>query len=386
MTEIVIANPPLGIYKNEDITIGQAFYLVQLDAHARARRMSFHENVRFPSYAFNVFGKRGDHKIDPVKFSRDYRSRPSLREKLSLCSSESVSDDDIEVVQGVQEDFRRLDDLGYLIGSRSGEFFLDVAKIKRSFNFGDFLEGVQASYRVISALERYWSSNMDNPHPITKSTKFSINNPLGGQNIGPLFTLSNLWDNKYPNSEFVLAGSERNLTNYIFLRMLSRMVLSGEPGARQIFVYPQLRFSEGPEAWNLEGLLKGDYDSDFLRYALLSPSIGNSGVCSVGFSRIHEGRKFVYNLGNLRRVLRFNPNSTANNAFLNSAINFNLDKHLKILNKGVRDLSTRVRISKAEGSFNQKMKDFEREYSSFVRTASIITPKICLKIMRDENE
>lgn len=385
MAKVVIANPPLGIYKNPDITIGQAFYIVQLDIHARARKQFLGQDVSFPTYAFNVFGRRGDSKEDPVKFARDYRERPSIRDKLDLCSKEYLSDDEAPLIGGVQQDLVRLNDCGLILTNGNGEAFLDVQKLKGRFTLSSLLDGVSMSDRTAHTLKRYWEENTNSPHQITKPTKFSASNPIGGQNIGPLFGLANLWDYKYPEAEVVMAGSERNLTNYIFLRMLTQMALRGEPGVSQIFVYPQLRFSEGMENWELEKLLLEEFDSDFLRYGFCTTSMSSDGSSSLDKSKLKEGRKFVYGIGNLGRVLNYVPGEEFHDWFLKDVLRFQVSSSLPKLNNLAKDLSNKVRLAKLSGEFEQRKGKFDEEYSELVRTASVITPKICNKIMGTKN-
>ncbi len=385
MVKTVVANPPLGIYKNPDISIGQAFYMTQLDVYTRARRDLLGEDISFPTYAFNVFGRRGDLQEDPVRFAREYRERPSLRERLDLCSAETLSDDEESLVVGIQSDFIRLFERGYLLKNGSGEFFLDVQKIKGKISLNSLLEGVSMSGRTSQAIQRYWNENMNSPHQVTKPTRFSVTNPLGGQNIGPLFGLANLWDHKYPNANVVMAGSERNLTNYVFLRMLTQMVLRGTPGVSQIFIYPQLRFAEGAEEWDLKKMLAEDYGSDFLRYGLCTPSTTGDGSSRIDLTKIKEGRKFVYCLGNLGKILNYQKDSESYLDVLDEVLSFEISASLPKLNRSAKDISNRARIAKLSGSFEQQRRGLEEEYSKIVRTASIITPKICNKVMNRKN-
>lgn len=379
MGKVVVANPPLGIYKNPDITIGQAFYLVQLDVHSRARRDLLNQEVFFPAYAFNVFGRRGDLKDNPVQFAQEYRGRPSLREKLDLCSNETLSDDEDHLIKGVQGDFLKLFNAGFILSNPQGEFSLDVEKIKNRFQLSSILDGVVMNERTKYALERYWQENMDIPHLITRPTKFSVENPLGGQNIGPLFGLANLWDHKYPESEIILAGSERNLTNYIFLRMLTQTALRGRPGVSQIFVYPQLRFAEGMEAWNLERVLE-DCESDILRYALSTCS-DQGGSASIGFPKLIEGRGFVKKLENVARILNFLPDSGLVSDCAKKFILFEHSKALKSLYDHLFRISREITEYKKAGSLEKNRLMLSQEYSQIVRTAMVVTPKICKKIM-----
>ncbi len=386
MKNLVLANPPLGIYKNEDITIGQAFYMIRLDVNARLRKEILNQSVSFPTYAFNIYGRRGDLLLDPVDYAIKYRERGSLRGKIDLCSKEYLSDDEPEVIKKAREDFLTLWNKRYIIRGNSGEFFLDTKKIRENFQKNIFIDHVKMTERTKLILERFWDDHMDRPHQITKATNFSIKNPLGGQNLGPLFTLANMWDAKYKGADFVIAGSERNLTNYIFLRILCRLAITGEPGMKQIFVYPQLRFREGIEEWNLDSLTTEEYSSDFLRYTLLIPSTNSRGTSNIDKSKLKEARKFVYRIGNLRKVLEYIPgNYNPPKDFIDSILEFNTSKVIPLLNSQFKDLSNRVRKSKLEGKIQTDKAGFEREFSLFLEMAKIITPKICQKVIGKKN-
>jgi len=61
-----------------------------------------------------------------------------------------------------------------------------------------------------------------------------------------------------------MAGSEKNFTNYIFLRVLTQLALRGNPNIAEIYIYPRVRFVEGMHKWDLEKLT---YNPAMQRYA-----------------------------------------------------------------------------------------------------------------------
>jgi len=371
MRKVVIANPPMGIYKSSDINIGQASYILKLDASARARKL-LGEEVIFPSYSFNVFGRRGDSLENPRLNAKRYIKRKSLRERLSLCSSEILSDDEPEIIESIQESFRKLSEKGFVL-SKGNKFYLDVPKIKRKYS-STLLENIEMLSRTKKTLLRYWEENMTEPHEISKSTQFSIPNPFWGENIGPLFTLANLWDGKYPDSDIVMAGSEKNFTNYIFLRVLTQLALRGNPNIAEIYIYPRVRFVEGMHKWDLEKLTEMEFDSDFLRATLLSlPNQG--GTTSVYFNELKRAKKLVYSIGNLGKVLTVEEEEIPSED-LKRVAHFRTKRYVLDLGRELKKLSNEIRISKQGGIFEKKHEKFSKRYSHLIKKASLITPKI----------
>lgn len=343
MVRTLIANPPLGIYKNSDITIGQAFYLVHLDVHARVRR-ALGEEVSFPTYAFNVYGKRGDEYHDPVRNAQEYRQRSSLREKLSLCSNESISDDEPEIIRSVQKDFVDLHSKGYVQVASNGSCLLLCDRIKSDFTEEALLNGLNTSRRAERALRAFWKSNMA-PVTITKPTKFSIPNPLDAslERIGPLFTLANMWDSRYKETSYVFAGSERNLSNYVFLRSVCRLALEGNSGINDLFIYPQVTFEGLKSDWDLAALSQ-QWDSDVLRLALLRPSLKDSnGTVLMSRSMIQESRKLLSRLKSLHSKCTYTPGTIKSHpAFVTDVLSFTIPRQVSALHGETKQLSERV--------------------------------------------
>ncbi len=369
MGKTIIANPPLGIYKNKDITIGQAFYLVRLDASARARLL-LGEEVIFPTYAFNVFGRRGDLIVNPEENARDYIKKPSLRERLSLCSDIVLSDDEFSITEGIKETFRKLAERGYLI-IKAESTYLDVARIKKENFIEDFLKEIRASERTKKTLLRCWEENMNVPHPITKPTNFSISNPFGGENIGPLFTLANLWDIKYPNAEIVMAGSEKNLTNYIFLRMATQLALRGNPGVSEIYIYPQVNFAEGIAQWDLDRLTMDLDDRTSLRQSLLSIS-SNGGKGTIDFGKLKGSRKSTRKMKDLGNILT-SKEVQCSREFLEEVAHFETEGLVMSLNKRVIELSRDLAKLRSSGD---NLNQLNERYSLIKAELGILNPEL----------
>ncbi|MBI4154880.1 hypothetical protein HY498_02230 [Candidatus Woesearchaeota archaeon] len=316
MRTTTIGNPPLGIYKATDIHLGQAYYLTLLDIAARYKEKFNGNHIIFPAYSFNVYGKRGE-KLAPSDleekdfltfmegYAKDYISKTKLRESLNLLSNELLIDNDPIIIEGVKSDFLSLHNKGYVIENQ-GVFYLDCNKIKNNFDLKGLLQNIKVyPDRILGDLERLIDFNTNRLHPITKSTRYSIKNPIKeGQNIGPLFTLANLWDHKYPNSNYTIAGSNRNLANYIFLRYLSRIALTGFPGINEILVWPQIKPEGGLEEWDLKLITNLSEDADALRYAFASVSLKKPSIPFEKY-KLKAGRRFVNCIRETARAINF---------------------------------------------------------------------------------
>lgn len=389
MDDRVICNPPIGIYKNKKTHVGHAFYLSLLDAYARYRDRFEGENITFPGKSYNIFGKRGEKlkessdKINSESGLKEYAERiveeDEVRGMLNLSSDEILLDDDPEVIEGVKKDFMELDDRGYL-KERQEQYFLDSEEIGERNDLQEKIEEIDFyPNRGKRQFERFLEENLEDIR-VTRSREYSVDNPLGGESIGPLFTLANLWDSKYPEAEkYTFACSENVLCKYGFLRFLSKTALDDDPGMDEMVVWPELKPEEGIENWELENMIEDPYHGDMLRYTLLKKYTSNDNMeIEIDKNVFKEGRKFVYKIANLR-----NPFSEYGDRdqglecddlkpkYRERMDNFQFRETLIDLKNGFTEISKKVNAVNSE----TEMKNLRDRYLSLVEMAEPFVPE-----------
>ncbi len=320
MNKRVIANPPIGFYDHFRTKTKHGFFLYLADTIAR-QKMEIGENVIFPNYSFNMFGKKSENWIKSEgkslneyhqnikELSKELISESDLRFLFNLTSDESLFDNEDEIIEGISEDFRKLSEKGYLL-TKGISHFLDCNKINQDFNLQERIESINIpSRKAKSDLERFIQNNLQEPHKITGDTFYSIKNPMyeGMENISPLFILSNLWDHKYPDSRFTFLSSDDVLAKYIFLRFITRLVLDNDPGFDELVVWPRVNLSGEKEKWDLSNLIKDEYDSDVLRISLLSLYPSQKSSVTLDYSKMIGNKNFLHSLANLRRIVPYHP-------------------------------------------------------------------------------
>lgn len=320
MNKRVIANPPIGFYDHFRTKTKHGFFLYLADTIAR-QKTEMGENVIFPNYSFNMFGKKSESLIklegkslkeydkDIKELSKKLISENDLRCLFNLTSYESLFDNEAEIVHGISEDFRKLNEKGYLL-TKGTSNFLDCNKIKQNFNLQEMIESIRIpSRKAKSDLERFVQNNLQEPHKITTDTFYSIRNPLDEnmENVSPLFILANLWDHKYFRSKFTFLSSDDVLAKYIFLRFITRLVLDNDAGFDELVVWPRVNLSGEKEKWEINNLIKDEYDSDVFRISLLSLYPSQKSSVNLDYSKIMGNKNFLYSLANLRRIIPYHP-------------------------------------------------------------------------------
>ncbi len=318
MNKRVIANPPIGFYDNFKTKTKHGFFLYLADTIAR-KKTEIGENVIFPNYSFNMFGKKSESLIKSEgkslkeyhknikELSKKLISENDLRYLFNLTSDESLFDNEDEIIRGISEDFIKLNEKGYLL-TKGTSNFLDCNKINQNFNLQERIESIKIpSRKAKSDLERFIQNNLQEPHKITRDTFYSIRNPIDEnmENISPLFILANLWDYKYPDSKFTFLSSDDVLAKHIFLRFITKLVLDNDVGFDELVVWPRVNLSGEKEKWDISNLIKDEYDSDVFRISLLSLYPSQKSSVNLDYSKIRGNKNFLYSLANLRRIIPY---------------------------------------------------------------------------------
>lgn len=393
MTDRIICNPPIGIYNNEETHAGHGFYLTLLDVNTRYLSEFEDIDVEFPSKAYNFFGKRGDRiiknnpEINSEKGLKEYLvdkvERDDNREKLNLSSYEVLLDDEQVIREGVKKDFERLYEKD-LLKERDGRYFLNCDKIKEEYDIESNIRKIDFNPEREENEFRRFIDESDSFVEVTRPRDYSVANPLDGDNIGPLFTLANLWDNKYRDADsYSLACSSNVLCKYGVLRFFSRIGLDKEPGMDEIIVWPRLDPEGGMENWSIDEIVEDKYHGDMLRYSFMR-NYSNSGKTKLKLTEamFKEGRNFVYRVANIRKPLsEVNQASDIDykkiySGFRKDMRNKNFQKVLENLYKEVKELSKDI----------NKDKDPEKlsgRYLSLLDLIEPFTPEVA-KLGREE--
>jgi len=390
----VIANPPIGIYDNPDLNAGQSYYHIMLDLIARYKSKFEGEIVAFPSFSFNVFGRKAERFVDAdftdkksyeetEKRIIELTNRPSIRSKLNLMSEEKLLDNDKATALGVSRDFQRLYGEGFIVVDGSEAYF-DCETIKRKRGLTEKLEEIEFyPPRAGIEMKRMIENNTGGLVKISRSTKYSVQSPIGTENIGPLFNLANLWDHKYPGAKITMAGSNNSISRYIFLRFITRVALDDEPGMDELFVWPRIMVTGGTEKWDLAKLTKDRYQTDILRHAFISSHSNSLQKISIDASKRGGIRNFIYLTANLRKVLdinfeRYPHESEFCNDYHRAMARFKFTKALSTIENKIKKIS---RMVNKHRNNRAKMVGLSSEYMEAVELLNPFIPATCKLIM-----
>ncbi len=395
MRQRVIANPPIGIYTNPKTHIGHAFFLIALDTLARYKKDFLGEKIIFPGRSYNFYGKRGDKLIEGKNISPELHKflreenlkiveQDKNRLKLNLSSLEVLIDDNEKIIDGVQKDFIRLYEKGYLIVENETSY-LNCPRIRKDFNLKSYLEDITFfPKRIEGELGRLIERNMD-PIPITKSTRYSPRNTLCRENIWPLFVLANMWDHKYEDSFFTMAGSNSVLSKYIFLRFLSRIALEGNPGMDEIIIWPKI-VPEEDDFWDIDKLVKDKYHGDMIRHSVLSAFSKNKQKLLLPKSNFEGARNFVYLLANLRKPLKSEELREGGlySDYIEEMNQLDYPKLLTRIEKDLKDISGKINLNKDKGLWDDSTREiFAQKYLSLVKMCKPFIPETTRLIEKD---
>ncbi len=390
MNSTLIANPPMGIYDNPDIHIGHASYLILLDAIARFRKKFLNEEIFYPSYSFNVYGRKGDKLVnlvdqeDFMAFLEDNTKKMIMaatkRKKLNLSSDEVVSENEPEIVRGVQSDFLQLYNTNYIL-QVGRAYYLDCPKIIDNSPVSKILEIINCHPpRISTELERILLENTKKPIRITRQTQYTASNPIdpSAEKLAPLFLLANMWEHRYQAEYKIFAGSNNSLTRYLFLRVLSQIALHKNSGIDELIIYPKFLPEGGYDAWNIDSL-KDEFEADMMRYALLSSYTEKHEKVHLQQCRLLGGRNFVYLVANIRRVfnigglqeeidLRLYPKYKDDMLKLDFPVVIsNLERQLNII-------GAEINRTKKEGVFRKFKNRLTLQYNTLLHLAEPIVP------------
>mgnify|MGYP001193161672 CR=1 FL=1 len=392
----VIANPPIGIYTNPFTTINHAAFLVVLDAVARYKSKFNGEEIFFPGRSYNFYGKRGDllvaNEIDCNDYSelskihKQAISKDVSREKLNLSSLELLTDEEQSIGEGCQSDFQKLYEKDYLF-NKKGRFYLDCKKIAGERDLIGMIEHIKFNpKRIHGEMVKLIQEKTDSPVLITRDTHYAVHNPLGGDNIGPLFTLANLWNYKYPNSNITIAGSNSVLTKYVFLRFLTRAALDNSPGMDEMIIWPKIIAEGGIKEWNLEELVKDKYHGDMLRTSILSSYSEKEQKVLMPKDRFASARNFVYLVSNLRKPLKgkCQENTELKKFCLDKLENLDFPSLIQESRSRFKEISLEINKKKDEGEWNDdSRRKLASDYLSIVETLEPLIPET-VKLVKED--
>lgn len=392
----IIANPPFGIYRG-DIHIGQAFYHVLLDVYYRFLSKYTYTDVIFPAYSFNVYGKRGDRLVgegvadDELRKTLDanaeaYISTNRLRDRLNLGSDAVLTDKDELSIDGAQTAFMQLLKLGLVI-QKGESWFLDIPSIASKYDLMKKCASLTTyPNRISGELERMIEENTIKPLKITRSTRYAVPNPMGGENLGPLFVLSTMWEGNYQDSNFIIAASEDVLAKYVLLRFLIRAALSGNPGMDGLFVYNKIQPEDGLRAWNIKDLTKDVYETDMVRYALISSHSLSKQIVTLGKNLLKGGRNFVYFVGSMRKAfygIKSDVQIERDEGYVRKMKSFKFNEVLSELEIKLRALSRKINQSKEKKEWGQQKPQLLAEYLKLIQQLSPMLPAITSLVKND---
>lgn len=393
MKSYIIANPPCGIYKG-DLTLGYAYYQTLLDIHARFVRDFKNLEVVCHKYSLNALGKRAENLcLDGTiggldGYVREWIESGSLRDKMNLSFRGNLLDTSPEAIGYAQSIFEELYEKGYLL--RKGEtFYLDVEKIGKDFDLAAIVHKINFFSKRSKKEFLRVLGNLSDPVRITKKRVYSIPNPLGGEEITPIFGISNLWGAYFDQEIDFMAASEKELTRYLVLRLLSQVPISSKLPMKNIFIYNYIDPEDGFDSWDVKQLVKDGIGSDSLRYAFAKSCSLSKQKTKMRRSLLEGGRKLVYLVGNLKKLfykngLRFKGFPSAlEETYLRAMDSFRYSLVLKNLEMNLRDVSRGINISRDKGDFESNKAGLFDKYITLVRELSPFCPFICEKVIRE---
>lgn len=393
MKQYIIANPPCGIYRG-DLPVGYAYYHALLDIHARFLKNFEGKEIICPKYSLNLLGKRAENlDFDGTmeglnKYAHDWIAKGKIRDQLNLSFSGILLDTSPDSIEQTTKTFRELFEGGYSF--REGDtFYLDHQKIGKDFNLEELMQEInffsERSRKEFTRLVRESSS----PVRITKSRKYAVKNCFGGEEIAPIFTVSNLWEIYSKGEIDFMAVSEKELARYLVLRFLSRVPISKDLPMENVFIYNYIEPEGGDRNWNMEELTSDGVSSDSLRYAFAKCLSFSEQKTDLRKNLLVGGRNLVYLTGNLKRLFLKNGLSISevkeipDENYMKEMNNFKYPMVLESLETQLRKLSGEINVAKSESSFNSGKGEFFNRYLSLVRKLNPFCPFISEKVIKD---
>jgi hypothetical protein len=389
MTPYFIANPPCGIYKG-DLPLGYAYYQTLLDVHARFVKGTGRE-VICPKFSLNALGKRAENlKVNGLEGLTDYAKtwieQNKLRDRMNFSFSGNLLDSEPKSLDEALRVFKELNEKKYLL--RKGDtFYLDIVKIHNNFdvngildNIGFFPPRAETEFRRIISTGR-------NPVRVTKGREFSLPNPFGGEEISPIFVVSNLWKGHFSQTPDLMAASDKELTRYLALRFYSQIPVSEELPMGNILVYNYITPEEGPQEWEISKIVQNGVDSDSARYAFAKSFSLNEQKTKLDKALLHSGKKLVYLVGNIKNCFVREgitwPDSSSgyDSQYVSNMGKFKYSHVLSGLEVSFREISKAINESKASDSLETNKGKLVAKYASQVMQLAPFCPFISDKVV-----
>jgi hypothetical protein len=391
MNPYIIANPPCGIYRG-DLTLGYAYYQTLLDIHSIFLSDFRQLDVVCHKYSLNALGKRAenlglDGTIESLdEYVYEWIDAGSLRDKMNLSFKGNLLDTSPQSIKYVQKTFEELYEKGYVL-RRGATFFLDVQKIGKDFDLQSIIQKINFfSERGKKEFIRVLKDSTGLVR-ITKKRAYSIANPLGGEEIAPIFVISNLWGAYFDQEIDFMAASEKELTRYLVLRFLSQVPFSSRLPMKNIFIYNYIVPEGGFDEWNVAELAKDGVGSDSLRYAFAKSCSLSKQKTEMKKSLLNGGRKLILLVGNLKKLFCNNGMifvdfpSISEEEYLRTMDSFRYSYVLEKLEIELREVSRKINKSKDAGKFESSKTELFEKYISLVRRLSPFCPFICNKVI-----
>ena len=393
MNSYIIANPPCGIYKG-DLSLGYAYYQTLLDIHSRFLKIFKKLKVICPKYSLNALGKRAENiGLDGTigdlnEYVKKWIKRGILRDRMNFSFEGNLLDTAPESVRQAKTIFSNLHEKGYLL-EKENVFYLDVKKIRNNFDLKSIIQeinfsSVRSKKEFLRIIEK-----LDEPVRITKKRMYAVANPLGGEEISPVFGISNLWEGYYNQEIDFMAASEKELTRYLMLRFLSQVPTANKLPMRNVFVYNHIMPEGGFGAWNMEELTRDGASSDSLRYSFAKSYSSSKQKTELKKNLLRGGRNLVYLAGNLKSFFlkegfRFEdfPNITEGE-YLKKMNSFKYSLVLEDLEMKLRKVSRDINVARDQGNLNLKKVEFFNIYITLVRKLSPFCPFVSKKAIRE---
>ena len=393
MTSYIIANPPCGMYKG-DLPLGYAYYHTLLDIHSRFLTKFKDLDVICHKYSLNAFGKRAEDlglngTLEGLNnYVQDWIKDNRLRDKMNFSFEGELLDCDSKSIQQSQKVFSQLNEKGYII--RDGDtYYLDVNKIYSDVDLEAIAENIKfSSSRAKKEFVRLIQKNKE-PVRITKDRIYGAQNPLGGENISPIFVVSNLWEGYFNKEIDLMAVSEKELTRYLVLRTYSQAPLSKNLPMKNVLIYNYINPEGGFDKWDLSEITKDGVGSDSLRYAFAKSFSSTKQKTDINKNMLSSGKKLVYLVGNLKKFflkegfkikdLSFDNKGT----YFSDMESFKYKKVLSDLESHFREISKEINYSKKEERFNLNKSYLLNEYVQLVNQLSPFCPFISEKVIKD---
>ncbi|MCX6796437.1 MAG: hypothetical protein NTW06_02975, partial [Candidatus Falkowbacteria bacterium] len=182
-------------------------------------------------YSLNALGKRAEKLnlngtiMGLDNYVRKWVENGVLRDRMNFSFKGNLLDTSPESIRQAEKIFRELYERGYLL--RKGEvFYLDAKKVGKDFDLKGIVQKINFFSRRSEKEFLRVIRELADPIRITKKRVYSVPNPFGGEEISPIFVISNLWEAYFYQEIDLVAVSEKEMTRYLMLRFLSQVPIS----------------------------------------------------------------------------------------------------------------------------------------------------------------